>query len=78
MICRALAQIFDAAVLDGLLQANPARGKPMAIKLPKPSRTWLERDEVLSLLDAAAELEAEDAEPSTRSPRASNSSRPRA
>ena len=62
MICRALAQILDAAVLDGLLKANPARGKHMAIKLPQAIADVAgARDEVLSVLDAAAEIEAEDA-----------------
>jgi integrase len=52
-----LAQILDDAVEDGHLQTNPARGKRMRIRVPKPSRTFLEQDELAALLDAAGALD---------------------
>lgn len=54
----ALASILDDAVEDSHLDRNPARGKRMRVHVPKPSRTFLEMDELAALLDAAAEQEA--------------------
>jgi integrase len=54
----ALASILDDAVEDGHLPHNPARGKRLRVHVPKPSRTFLEMDELAALLDAAAEQEA--------------------
>jgi integrase len=50
----ALAGILDEAVEDEHIDANPARGKRMRIRVPKPSRTFLEMDELACLLDCAA------------------------
>jgi integrase len=50
-----LAAILDEAVEDDRIPVNPARKKRMKVKVPKPRRTFLERDELAALLDAAAE-----------------------
>jgi integrase len=50
-----LAAILDDAFEDGHIDHNPARGKRMRIRVPKPKRTFLEMDELACLLDAAAE-----------------------
>ncbi|MHB1539460.1 MAG: tyrosine-type recombinase/integrase [Solirubrobacteraceae bacterium] len=50
----ALAAILDDAIEDGHIQSNPARGKRMRVHVAKPKRTFLEMDELASLLDAAA------------------------
>jgi integrase len=52
-----LAQVLDDAVEDGHLPTNPARSKRMRIRVPKPSRTFLEQDELAALLDAAGDLD---------------------
>lgn len=48
-----LATILDEAVDDGLLERNPARGRRMRVRVPKPARTFLEMDELVALTDAA-------------------------
>lgn len=48
-----LAQILDDAIDDRYLATNPTRGRKTRVRAPKPKRTWLELDEVRSLLDAA-------------------------
>jgi DNA-binding CsgD family transcriptional regulator len=48
-----LAAILDEAVEDELLESNPARNKRMRVRVPKPSRTFLEMDELAALLQAA-------------------------
>lgn len=50
---KVLAQVLDAAIEYGYLDANPARGKRRRLKAAKPRRTWLELDEVRTLLEAA-------------------------
>jgi integrase len=50
----ALGSILEEAVEDGLLAHNPARGRRMRVRVPKPKRTCLEIDELACLLDAAA------------------------
>jgi len=50
-----LAALFDDAIEDGYLHSNPARSKRMRVRVPKPSRTFLEMDELAALFDAAAE-----------------------
>jgi integrase len=50
-----LAAILDEAVEDDHIPVNPAREKRMKVKVPKPRRTFLERDELWAVLDAAAE-----------------------
>ena len=52
-----LAAILEEAVEDGLIDRNPARGKRMRVRVPKPRRTFLEIDELAALLDAAGEQE---------------------
>lgn len=51
----ALGSILEEAVEDGLLEHNPARGRRMRVRVPKPKRTCLEIDELAYLLDAAAD-----------------------
>jgi integrase len=50
-----LAAILDEAVEDGHIERNPARGPRMRVRAPKPTRTFLEMDELVALLDAAGE-----------------------
>jgi integrase len=50
-----LAGILDEAVEDGHITSNPARGRRMRVHVPKPTRTFLEMDELAALLDAAGE-----------------------
>jgi integrase len=57
MMLDLLAQILDDAVEYGLLDANPARGRRRRMKVPKASRTFLEPDMVIDLLDAAGAWE---------------------
>jgi integrase len=59
MVLDLLAQILDDAVEYGLLDANPARGRRRRMKVPKSSRTFLEPDMVVDLLDAAGAWERE-------------------
>ncbi len=49
-----LAALLDDAIEDGHIAHNPARGKRMRVRVPKPKRTFLEMDELACLLDAAA------------------------
>lgn len=49
-----LASILDEAIEDGHIDQNPARSKRMALRVPRPKRTFLERDELATLIDAAA------------------------
>jgi integrase len=49
----ALAAILDDAIEDELIDRNPARGKRMRVRAPKPSRTFLEMDELVALIEAA-------------------------
>jgi hypothetical protein len=57
MVLDLLAQVLDDAVEYGLLEANPARGKRRRLKVPKTSRTFLEPDMLVDLLDVADEGE---------------------
>ena len=57
-IIDALAAILEEAVEDDHIGHNPARGRRMRVRVPKPKRTFLEMDELASLLDAAAEQDA--------------------
>jgi len=50
-----LGSILEEAVEDGLIQHNPARGRRMRVRVPKPKRTCLEIHELAYLLDAAAD-----------------------
>jgi integrase len=53
-----LASILDDAIEDGHIDRNPARGRRIRVRVPKPSRTFLELDELNALIDAAAEQDA--------------------
>lgn len=59
MVLDLLAQILDDAVEYGLLDANPARGRRRRMKVPKSSRSFLEPDMVIDVLDAAGAWERE-------------------
>ena len=50
-----VAAILDDAIEDEHIDHNPARGKRMRVRVPKPRRTFLEMDELACLLDVAAE-----------------------
>jgi integrase len=52
-----LGMILDEAVFDGFIPSNPARGRRMRIRVPRPSRLALEIDELAALFDAAAALD---------------------
>jgi integrase len=52
-----LAAILDDAIEDEFIDRNPARGKRMRVRVPKPSRTFLETDELVALIDAAQQQE---------------------
>jgi integrase len=58
MVLGLLAQVLDDAVEYGLLSANPARGRRRRMRERKASRSFLEPDMVVDLLDAAGEWEA--------------------
>jgi len=51
----ALGSILDEAVEDGLIEHNPARGRRMRVRVPKPKRTCLEMDELVYLFESAAD-----------------------
>jgi integrase len=53
-----LAAILDEALADELITQNPARGKRLRLRVPKPRRTFLEIDELVALLDAAKTQDA--------------------
>ena len=55
----ALKAILDEAVEDGHLPTNPARSRRMRVRVPKPSRTFLEIDELVALEDAARHQDPE-------------------
>jgi integrase len=55
-----LAQILEVALERELIQRNPARGRRRRLKQRAPERTWLDRaEQIVALLDAAGELDAE-------------------
>jgi integrase len=58
-----LATILDDAIEDGLLDRNPARGRRMRVRVPRPVRTFLETDELIALIDAAQEQDVAFASP---------------
>ena len=53
-----LAAVLDDAIEDDHIDRNPARGKRMRVRVPKPPRTFLEMDELVALVDAASRQEA--------------------
>jgi DNA-binding transcriptional ArsR family regulator len=54
-----LASILDEAVEDGHIDRNPARGRRMRLRVPKPARSFLEMDELVALTHTAAEQDTE-------------------
>jgi integrase len=48
-----LRTILDEAIEDKYIPANPAHGRRLKVKVPKPKRTFLERDELIATEDAA-------------------------
>jgi integrase len=51
---KVLAMILDRAIEYELYEkANPARGRNRRVKVPKVRRTWVEPEQLLSLLEAA-------------------------
>lgn len=58
-----LAAILDDAIEDELIDRNPARGKRMRVRVPKPPRSFLEMDELVALIEAAEEQDREPAIP---------------
>ncbi|MBF6619809.1 MAG: tyrosine-type recombinase/integrase [Patulibacter sp.] len=62
-IISTLAAILDEAIEDRKIDHNPARGRRMKIYVPKPSRTFLEMDELATLLDAATAAERYEPKP---------------
>jgi integrase len=53
-----LATIMDQAIEYGYIDRNPSRGRKRLLKEPKPSRTYLQPEQVAALLSAAGELDA--------------------
>src|SRR3954451_2909141 len=53
-----LAAILDEAIEDEHIERNPARGRRMRVRPPKPPRTFLEMDELVAFIDAAGEQDA--------------------
>jgi integrase len=52
------AAVLDEAIEHEYRDDNPARSKRMRIKVPKPKRTFLETDELATLLDAARDQDS--------------------
>ena len=52
---RTLAAIMEEAVEDKYIDVNPARGRRLKVKVPKPKRSFLERDELICIEDAAGD-----------------------
>src|SRR5437762_46516 len=53
-----LAAILDDAIEDELIDRNPARGKRMRVRVPKPARTFLEMDELAAVIEAAGDQDS--------------------
>jgi len=52
-----MANILDTAVEHGLLASKPARGKRRRLKAARPTRRFVEADELAELLSVAGELD---------------------
>ena len=52
-----LANILDTALEHGLLASNPARGKRRRLKADRPTRRFLEADELAELLAVAGDVD---------------------
>ena len=48
-----LSQILEVAEEYGHIPRNPARGRRRRVKAPAPQRTWVEPEQLLSLIEAA-------------------------
>ena len=59
MLVDLLAQILEEAVEHKMLASNPAVGRRRRLAVDPSPRTFLEADEVISLLNAAGELDAQ-------------------
>lgn len=59
---RLLAVVLEQAVEYGYIDRNPARGRKRLLKEGKPSRSYLQPDQVAALLGAAGKLDADGRE----------------
>lgn len=63
---RLLAVVLEQAVEYGYLERNPARGRKRLLKEDKPTRSYLQPDQVAALLSAAGKIDADAREGDTR------------
>jgi integrase len=63
---RLLAVVLEQAVEYGYLGRNPAKGRKRLLKEDKPSRSYLQPDQVAALLSAAGKIDADAREGDTR------------
>jgi integrase len=59
---RLLAVVLEQAIEYGYIERNPARGRKRLLKEGKPSRSYLQPDQVAALLSAAGKLDADGRE----------------
>jgi integrase len=48
-----LAQVLEAAVEYGLIRSNPATGKRRRLKTARPTRPWIEPEQLMTFLESA-------------------------
>jgi len=58
LLATTVASAIEPTATRPLAQRNPARKRRMRVKVPKPPRTFLEMDELVSLIDAAGARDA--------------------
>lgn len=63
---RLLAVVLEQAVEYGYLDRNPAKGRKRLLKEDKPTRSYLQPDQVAALLSAAGKIDADGREGDTR------------
>lgn len=63
---RLLAVVLEQAVEYGYLERNPAKGRKRLLKEDKPTRSYLQPDQVAALLSAAGKIDADAREGDTR------------
>jgi integrase len=63
---RLLAVVLEQAVEYGYLDRNPAKGRKRLLKEDKPTRSYLQPDQVAALLGAAGKIDADAREGDTR------------
>jgi integrase len=63
---RLLAVVLEQAVEYGYLDRNPAKGRKRLLKEDKPTRSYLQPDQVAALLSAAGKIDADAREGDTR------------